>query len=195
MYHLVGSRASRAFRVLWLLEELGVPYAHVPARPHSDAARALNPSGKVPVLRDGETVIPDSTAILTYLADRHGAWTFPAGTPDRGRQDAMTHRVLDELDALLWTAARHSFVLPQEHRVPEIKASLGWEYGRTVTRLSEGLSGPFLMGDTVTIPDIILAHCLAWGGRAGFAAPVGPLADYVTRLQERPAFQRAAALP
>ncbi|WP_135501041.1 glutathione S-transferase family protein [Roseovarius aestuariivivens] len=195
MYQLIGTRASRAFRVLWLLEELGAEYEHVPASPRSAEARAVNPSGKVPALRDGDTVIPDSTAIMTYLADRHAALTFPAGTPDRARQDALTHQILDDVDAVLWTAARHSFVLPEEHRVPEVKTSLKWEYTNNIRRLSEQLQDPFLMGDTMTIPDIILTHCLGWASRAGFPEPDAHLSDYAARLSSREAFQRAAALP
>ena len=44
------------------------------------------------------------------------------------------------MDAVLWTAARHSFVLPEEHRVPEIKGPLRWEFARTCTRLAERLA-------------------------------------------------------
>jgi len=52
MYEVIGSSASRTFRVLWMLEELGIAYTHVPAMPQSPEARAANPSGKVPVFRD-----------------------------------------------------------------------------------------------------------------------------------------------
>jgi len=106
MYEVIGTRASRAFRVLWMLEELGQTYSHVPAAPRSNEARAANPSGKVPALRVGETAITDSTAIMTYLGDAHGGLTHPAGTLGRARQDALTHQILDEIDAVLWMAAR-----------------------------------------------------------------------------------------
>ena len=64
MYDVIGSRATRAIRVLWMLEEIGVPYNHVAASPRSPEASAANPSGKVPSLRNGETVLTDSAAIL-----------------------------------------------------------------------------------------------------------------------------------
>ena len=83
--------------------------------------RALNPLGKVPVLRDDAHTFTDSTAIMTYLADKHGQLTFPAGSPKRAVQDGHTGFLLDEFDACLWTAARHSFVLPEEKRVPAVK--------------------------------------------------------------------------
>uniref|UniRef100_UPI003563C790 glutathione S-transferase N-terminal domain-containing protein n=1 Tax=Shimia sp. TaxID=1954381 RepID=UPI003563C790 len=83
MYDVIGSRSSRALRVMWALEELEQPYQVIKAAPRSAEVLALNPSGKVPVLKDGPHVITDSTAILTYLADKHGALTFPAGTVER----------------------------------------------------------------------------------------------------------------
>ncbi len=194
MYKIYGTIKSRAARVVWLLEELGVPYEHVNAGPRSPEVMAVNPTGKVPVLEVEGTAISDSTAILQFLADRHGALTFPAGTVDRARQDSMTHFLLDELDSVLWTAARHSFILPEEKRHPQVKESLKWEYARSLTRLAERLgAGPFLMGDTVTVPDILAAHCLIWGMGAKFPAPEGVLADYLDRMRARPAFQRAMA--
>ena len=100
MYDVIGSRASRAFRVLWLLEEMGLPYNHLPVAPRSAEAMAANPSGKIPALRDGDRVLTDSAAIMTFLADRHGQMTHAPGSHARAEQDALTHRVLDEIDAL-----------------------------------------------------------------------------------------------
>jgi glutathione S-transferase len=177
-----------------MLEELGVPYEHVPAAPRSDEVRALSPSGKVPVLVDGEDVISDSTAILTYLADRHGAFTHPAGTVARARQDAWTFRVLDEVDALLWTAARHSFILPEDQRVPAVKDSLKTEFARNLDRIAADLSSDCLAGDDPTVPDFLLAHCLGWARNAGFPDAPEVLVEYLGRLRTRPAFERAAAL-
>ncbi|WP_416883430.1 glutathione S-transferase family protein [Marivita sp.] len=194
MYKLVGNRATRAFRPLWLLEELGVPYEHVPAAPRSEEVRAVSPLGKVPVLVDGDHVIGDSMAILTYLADKHGAFTHPAGSVARAQQDAWTFRVLDEVDSLLWTAARHSFVVPEEERVPEIKDSLKAEFGRNIVRIAEDLSGDYLAGDAPTVPDFLLAHCLGWARNAKFPDAPDVLVDYLRRLRTRPAFERAAAL-
>ena len=193
MYTIVGSNKTRSARVLWLLEELGQPYTHLPAGPQSDLAFAHNPAGKVPVLIEGDSAITDSTAILTYLADKHGTFTAPAGSLARARQDSMTQFLLDELDACLWTAARHSFVLPEAMRLPAIKDSLKWEYARSLQRLADRMAGLFLMGDEMTVPDIIATHCLGWGVAARFGAPEGALAEYLARMRARPAFQRVFA--
>lgn len=193
MYTLVGMGRTRSFRVLWMLEELGLSYEHIPASPGSPEACAVNPTGKVPTLVvDGEA-ITDSTAILTFLADRHGALTFKAGTIERARQDALTHFVLDEMDAVLWTAARHSFVLAEEMRVPEVKDSLKWEFERAQNRFMDRIGeGPFSMGERMTVPDIIACHCAGWAAAAKF-----PLIDefkaWSKGLTARDAYKQARA--
>lgn len=192
MYTVIGGVRSRTLRVLWMLEELGQPYTHLPAAPRSDEVIAHNPAGKVPVLLVGDSALTDSTAILTYLADKHAALTFPAGTLERARQDGHTQFLLDELDALLWTASRHSFILPEELRVGAIKDSLKWEYERSLERLQQRLGGgKYLMGEVMTVPDIIAAHCAGWAASAKFPQPNAEIQGYFDALRSRPAFGRA----
>lgn len=194
MLTLVGNTKSRTIRVLWMLEELGLDYEFQVQMPRSDEVRALNPLGKVPVLIDGDAVLTDSTAILTYLADKHGKLTFPAGTLERARQDSHTFFILDEIDACLWTAARHSFVLPEEHQVPDVKDTLRWEFERSQKHFADRLGeGPWLMGETFTVPDIIAAHCGGWAINANFPVTEPAFQDFIARARERPAFKRAAA--
>lgn len=195
MYEVIGNRASRTFRVLWTLEELGQPYTHIPAGPRSDEVRAVSAAGKVPVLREGDMILTESVAIMTYLADRHGALTYPAGTPERARQDALTQQIQCDIDAVIWTAARHSFVLPEDKRVPEVKDSLRWEYERNLGLISAGFEGPFLTGEMMTIADILLTHCLRWAETAKFPEPDAAMAAYKARMEARDAFQRVLEMP
>mgnify|MGYP000964589408 CR=1 FL=1 len=194
-YTVIGKTSTRAARPIWMLEELGLPYEHIPAQTRSEDVTRYYARGKVPVLLvDGEP-ITDSTAIIQYLADAHGKFTHPAGTLARARQDAMTHCILDEFDAVLWTGARHSFVLPEEQRVPAIKESLRWEFtvnqASFVKRMGDN---PFVMGDDFTVPDIVLAHCLLWAKAAKFEITEPVLQDYFGRMFARPALQRTLAL-
>lgn len=194
MYRVIGSGNSRARRVIWMLEELGQPYDHVPAPPRSDEIVALNPAGKVPVLIVDGVPITDSTAILTFLADRHGRLTYPAGSIDRARQDSLTQFLLDEFDSALWMAARHSFVLPEAVRQSAIKDSLRWEFIASQKVLAARMGqGPFLMGDRMTVPDIILTHCGDWAETARFPIEEPLLSEYLARMRERPAYRRAQA--
>jgi glutathione S-transferase len=190
MYKVIGTTKSRGFRVMWMLEELGIAYDYVPCGPRSEEAMKYNPLGKIPALVDGDDVLTDSVAIMTYLADKHGALTAPAGTVARAQQDAMTHRILDEFDACLWAAARNSFVLPEEHRVPAIKDTLRWEFARSEAALVRDMGdGPFLMGNEISIPDILLTHCLGWAITAKFGVSEPILSAYLDRMKARPAYQ------
>ncbi|NDR58572.1 glutathione S-transferase family protein [Aliiruegeria sabulilitoris] len=194
MYSVIGKLQSRTLRVVWMLEELGLPYELVAAAPRSPDVVAVNPTGKVPVLVVDNTPITDSTAILAYLADHHDNFTFAAGTLERARQDSLTQFLLDEFDAALWMAARHSFILPEELRESAIKKSLKWEFERSqrtlVSRMGEGT---YLMGESMTVPDIILAHCGMWAQTARFPIVEPKLADYLERMCNRPALKRAMA--
>ncbi|MCF3594819.1 glutathione S-transferase family protein [Rhodobacteraceae bacterium LMO-12] len=194
MYEVIGATPSRATRVIWMLEELGQPYTHTKVKPHSELVSKVNPSGKIPVLKDGDAVLTDSTAIMTYLADKHGDMTYPAGTIERAWQDGLTNQILDELDSLLWVAMRHAMILPEEHRVPDVKHSLRWEFARNIARLAERFEGPFLMGERMTVPDIIMTHCLNWAYSAKFPVEHENLLAYGKAMRGREAFKRASVV-
>lgn len=192
MYTVIGSLRSRAFRVLWALEELGVPYERRNDPPRSPEVLRYNPLGKVPVLLDGDAVITDSNAILHYLADKHGALTCTPGTVERAQQDSHLHFVLDEMDNLLWTAAKHSFGLPEAIRVPEIKPSLKEEWKTSLDRLAQRITGPYLCGDRFTIADIVAVHCIGWGVVAKFPLENSTVKEWSKSFRNRPAYKRAA---
>jgi len=192
---VIGTRKTRAFRVLWALEEMELDYAHTPAMPRSQEVTRHAPLGKIPLLLVGNTVIKDSLAILTYLTDKHDQFTCPAGSLERAQQDAWTFRITDELDSLLWMAAQHSFLLPQEARVPEIKDALKAAYETNLARISTEFSGPFVTGSSLSVPDFLLMHCLGWARVAGFPPPPEILRAYIKELIKRPAYKRAQNLP
>ena len=195
MIEVIGNMRSRAFRVLWMLEELGEPYVHRSASPHSAEVLKWNPAGKIPVLVEDGVAITDSTAILEYLADKRGRFSSPSGTLERAKQDSWTNFLLDEFDACLWAAARHSFILPPERRVPDLKATLKWEFARSLKSLASRMGeGPFLTGDQMTVPDFILAHCGLWARVAKFDIDEPKVAERIERLQSRPAYRKIVGM-
>ena len=195
MYKVIGNTNTRTLRVLWAMKEIGLKYEHVQVNAQSVDAKKFNISGKVPTLQANGVNIADSTAIVTYLADKYNQLTFPAGTIERAQQDSFTQFILDELDSILWTAARHSFVLPKEMRVSELKDTLRWEFARSLKILESRMgSGPNVMGEEFTIPDIILTHVGGWARVAKFDIPDGRLRDYFRRQIKRPAYISAINL-
>ncbi|WP_417518298.1 glutathione S-transferase family protein [Minwuia sp.] len=192
MYQVVGKPNSRVMRIIWMLEELGEPYEIIVAAQHTDEVTKGNPGGKMPVLRDGGTIIPDSVAICTYLADKHGKLTAPAGTPERGRQDAMTQFCVDEVEGALWTAAKNDFIHPEEVRTPEIRKTCEHEFAKAMRTLEKHLADrEFVTGAAFTVPDLLLGHCAGWAKGAKFSIPEGPVEDYFARVRGRDALKRA----
>lgn len=189
MYKVIGNTNTRAMRVLWLMHEIGLNYDHLRVDARSPEASKANFSGKIPSLDVDGIIINDSTAIITYLADKYNKLTFLPGTIERAQQDSFTQFILDELDAVLWTAARHSFVLPKELRVSGLKDTLRWEFAKSIKTLELRMSdGPNLMGEKFTIPDIILTHIGGWARIAKFDIPDGKLREYFRRQIKRPAY-------
>lgn len=177
-----------------MLEETGAEYEYINHSPGSDAMKAINPSGKAPALIVDDVILTDSCAVMDFLADRHGILTYACGTIERALQNSLTHRINDEMDSLLWTAARNTFVLPEEHRVPAIKESLRWEFARNADRIADEIKGEFLMGDMMTVPDILLCHCLNWAYAAKFPVENEKLRAYAKNLRQRDAYKRAFAI-
>lgn len=116
--------------------------------------------------------------------------SFPSGSIERAQQDAMVFRLIDEVDMILWSAARHSFILPEEKRVTAIKPSLKWEFERNIDRIMEEKESKFLMGDEFMLPDIILAHCGSWARSAKFPLENKRFNNYINFCYDRPAVKR-----
>ena len=189
-----GSARWRSFRVIWCLEKLGLPYDIVYVRPRSPGIRAVNPMGQVPALDDNGTIVTDSTAILHYLSDKENRLTFPPGTAERARLDAAVVLLLTEVEAPLWMAARHSYVLPEERRRADFKPSLRQDFVDALDRWGLFLSdGPYLCGDTFTIADILAGHLADWAMAARFEIDNAAVGAYVERLRSRPAYEAARA--
>lgn len=192
MYTVVGQMRSRAFRVLWALEELGIAYEHEDVGPASAGAKVFHPSGKIPVLMVDDTPLLDSVAIMTYLADTHGGLGFPAGTIARAKLDAMLHYLNEDLDALLWQIAKHSMLLPEEKRVPDVIPVTREEVARNLDGLADRMMGDWLMGDHFTIADILAVHCLGWAFGLEIPVTSDVVKDYGKRARARAGFKQAA---
>ena len=144
MIKLYGVPASRAFRALWMLRELGLEFENVPTSFANGGTRSaeflkLNPNGHIPVLVDGSTVLWESMAINLYLARQYGAGSlWPATVADEGRAFQWSFWVMTEVDkATNVLAAKAGALRAQEamHRVLLEQCSEG---GMNLTDLNNG---------------------------------------------------------
>ncbi|WP_282166309.1 glutathione S-transferase family protein [Shewanella japonica] len=195
---LYGTPRSRALRVSWLLEELGVEWEFrflnfAKGDNRSEAFLNLNPSGKMPVISDGDFVMTESAAILQYLAEKYGKGKF---LPEPGSKQAGLHHrwvsfVICELEQPLWSMGKHRFALPEEQRLDAMLPVAKFEFDKAanIAELWVPETG-YVCGDELTIADILLTQTLLWA--TVFEQTIPPkLAAYRDRVKQRPAMTSA----
>ena len=194
VHHLNNSRSQR---ILWLLEELGVPYEIV--HHQRDAVTnlappellAVHPLGKSPVIEDDGKMVYESAAIVEYLCERHGGEHL---IPARGSDDhirylewmhfaegsAMTPILLN-----LYTGRLGEAGAPLR---PRIEQQLQSHFKYMEDRL---LSSGYFVGDSLTGADIMLSFPAEAAVKMGYAADKPKLTAYVAAIHDRPAYQAA----
>ena len=185
---------TRAFRIAWLLEELGQPYdrevvdirVHAAERPAHFLA--VSPMGKVPALVDGEAHLTDSGAICIWLAERFpGAGLAPpASTPARARW-------------LQWVLYTNTVVEPSMAEkfagLESRPSSYGWgSFELMLATFKKQLAaGPWILGESFSSADVLMGTSALYLSQFGLVKGDVVLDAYVARCQARPAFQRAQA--
>src|SRR5262249_3938739 len=151
---------SRAFRILWMLEEIGATCDLVPVNLRAGAQgtpqyRAINPMMKVPTLVDGKAVVSESGAILLYLAEKYPAAKLAPGPGEaqRGRFLQLLFFVGNCLEPAM--AARFAGATPHPF-------SFGWGDLDRVVQYLEGVlkPGPYVLGQHFSAADILLGSTL-----------------------------------
>jgi glutathione S-transferase len=184
---------SRGRIARWMLEEVGQPYRtellDYASTMKAPEYLAINPMGKVPALRHGDTVITECAAICAYLAD-----AFPAAglaPPHTDHARAPYYRWMffaaGPLEAA-WTNQAMGFTVP-----PDRERMSGYgNLAAVLDTLEAAVSGsPYLAGDTFTAADVYVGSQLGFGLQFGMIEKRPAFVDYVGRLTTRPAAVRA----
>ena len=168
MIKLYGIRQSRALRSLWALEELGLPYEHVPTNFTTDNKKpeylAINPNGRIPALVDGDVTLFESMAINLYLAKKYDMkGLYPKAAADEARAIQWSFWGMTETEQALLQVLLNRVFLPDPQR-DEAAALAGEEKLAQPLRVLDGaLAGKkYLLGDGFTIADLNVASVLAW---------------------------------
>ena len=199
MIKLYGVPASRTFRPLWMLRELGLEFENVPVGLADGGTRTaefkkLNPNGHIPVLVDGTSVLWESMAINLYLARQYGAGTlWPATTADEGRAFQWSFWVMTEVEASLLQTLMHRRLLPKDQRDETAAAAAEAKLAAPFGVLEGALRGrDYLLGGSFTVADLNVASVFAWSMLANIDLERWPqLKAWLTRCSERPAFKAA----
>lgn len=184
---------SRAANVIWMLEEVGVPYelrfVDIMKGAHkAPDVLALNPMGKLPILTDGDVVVTESAAIALYLADRYSLGDLAPKPDDPARA----------------TYLRWSFFAPSVIEPGSMAKTAGWEFKPsqagwgTFDAMVQAMDGAvagkkFLLGDRFSMADVVFGGTLRYMLQFKLLEGTQALRDYAARLGERPALVRSDA--
>jgi len=198
-----GVAASRAIRTLWMAEELGIPYEHVPINFGGDAGaplgknnpefRRANPMGRVPAIDDGGLGLSESMAINLYLARKHGK-LWPATLQGEGLAFQWSFFGVTEIDPHIVDWARNALVLPQPERDPAKAAAALDKLQRPFGALEAALGrSRWLAGDAFTVADLNLSAVMFRARRMDLSA-FPHVARWLGECFARPAAKKAWAM-
>jgi len=168
MLKIYGAPHSRAFRVIWLANECGIAYEHIPVTfgvPNAQCKEpwyiALNPNGRVPTIDDDGFVIWESAAINLYLVEKCKSSLFPATLEGRGRMLQWAFFAHNDLEPLVITIFRNRIFFPPEKRnavvADEAEATLRTKLAILEWQLGESR---YFGGDQWDMSDFIVASVL-----------------------------------
>ncbi|WP_434050094.1 glutathione S-transferase family protein [Marinobacter salarius] len=193
MLKLYGTPPTRALRVIWLLNELGLEYELHPVdllqgeHLHQDFL-SLNPAAKVPVLVDGDLVLTESAAIQIYLAEKYPQAGFiPESLEDRAQMYRWIFFLVAEIEQPLWRIARHTFLYPEESQLPLDVELATKECTDMLSVLEEHMAKrEFIVGDRLSVADFNAAYTLDWASEENMLAGAPRLRDYLRAMYARP---------
>lgn len=182
---------SRGRIARWMVEETGQPYETVivpfgPAMKSADY-RAVNPMGKVPAVRHGDVVVTECAAICAYLADTFPEAKLAPPNPQRGSYYRWLFFAAGPLEAAVSNRTL-GFEVPDERR-----RMIGYgSFQDVMDTLEIAVStNPFVAGQAFTAADVYVGSHIAWGLQFGSIEKRQAFVDYLARVSDRPAFQRA----
>ncbi len=185
---------SRGRIVRWMLEEVGEPYETVlldfGTTMKAPVYLAINPMGKVPAIKHGDTIVTEAAAICAYLADAFSSAKLapPLSDRRRGTYYRWMFFAAGPVEAAVTNKSQgfHS----------EKKSMLGYgTYDDTINALEQQVSrSPYVCGDQFTAADVYVGSQIGWGLMFGTIDKRPAFTEYAARLQARPAAKRAHQL-
>lgn len=192
---------TRSLRVIWLCEELELPYEVVPVDFSAEYRaspqwRALHPAGKVPVLTDGALTMFESGAMVQYVLDRYGEGRLQpaAGTVEHAIYLQWSWFAESTLARPLGEIVNHGREFPGEARIPAVVAEMQNRATLCLQAVAQATQGQsYLLGESFSAADVMMGYSLMLAQLLIPDRMPEPLLPYWQLLQARPAYQRAFA--
>ncbi len=198
---IYGTPASRAYRTLWMAEELGIDYENIPVDFKKGETRtpeylAINPNGKIPSLGDGDLVLWESMAINLYLARKYPGPLTPSSLEDDALATQWSIWGVLELETPLVTILFNRFMLPEDKR-DEAAAAKAEQAAQAPFKVINDILGSrdWLVGDGFSVADLNVAGVVSVVRRINFDLSAYPNVDrWLERCITRPAAVAAGKL-
>jgi len=194
VHHLNESRSQR---ILWLLEELGLPYEikhyqrDAATRLAPPELKAVHPLGKSPVITDGERTVHESGAIIDYIIRRHGGGRL-APAPDSADYDTYQAWLHYAEGSAMLPLMLFMYVMRLGEAGAPLHPRIESEIANHLGYIDQSLSGrPFLMGDELTGADIQMSFVPEVTKAFGKLPAYPNMEAWIERLHTRPAWQAA----
>ena len=194
VHHLNNSRSER---ILWLLEELGVPYEikfyqrDATTNLAPPELKAVHPLGKSPVITDGAATIAESGAIVDYLIRTYDNGRLAPAADAPGREAYLEWLHYAEGSAML-PLMLNLYTLRLGEGAAPLKERIDGEIANHLAYVEGALNGrAYLMGDNLTGADIQMSFVGEVGRAFGRLADKPNMAAWIERMHGRPAFKRA----
>lgn len=194
-----GATTPRSLRPIWLAEELGLDYEHLPIGPRTGETKTpeytrMTRKQKIPFLEDGDIRLSESVAICRYLLDAYsnGEVFRPDTVAAKAKEDEWCCYIFGELDETsLYVMRRHGDLGEIYGASEEVVRSASVYLEHHLGLLAQHLGGSeYLMEQGFSLPDLLLVSCLDWAIFYGVALPV-ELVAYRDRIATRPAYEKA----
>jgi glutathione S-transferase len=196
--------SSNVMKVLWLCEELGIPFERVDAggafgRTKEPGYLAMNPNALVPTIEDGDFVLWESNAIMRYLARSRapGSGIYPGDAKVAADCDRWLDWQLGTLNPPMTTIFFTYVRIPEPER-DMAAAATARDAAEALWRMVDAklAGGDFVCGASFTIADIALGiYAWRWFNLPVARAPMPRLAAWFERLKARPGYAKHVALP
>jgi glutathione S-transferase len=188
---LYGTPPTRAIRVQWLLNELGIDCEVIGVNPLGELGAeflALNPAGKLPVLVDGDVVLTESAAIPLYLAEKHPEkGLIPDDLVARAQMYRWIFFLVTEIEQPLWRIALNTVIYPEKDRVSADIGNATRDCKKMVAVFEGHMADrEFVAGERLSVADFIAAYTLDWADEAKMLGEAPRLRAFVKTMYARP---------
>jgi glutathione S-transferase len=189
---------GRGFRVIWLLEEMGLPYQLVDIDllkgvEHCPEFLAINPAGFIPAMVDGDVRMVESVAIMQYLLAAYAPTPLAVLPSDPTYPRFLQFLLMGEtaISSSMFYEGNYRRLVPEGDRSSRWEGFMRYQFESRVDLIRRQVEQtPYLAGDRFTAADVSVVYALDNARRTAGITHEGALGDYIARCLDRDGYRR-----